>query len=174
MEATDKMGTARRAACYVRHYTGRASCIREWARPVAPAGAPNEHGYRWLEANRCGLRVAIENAGDVPGYNNHSGWYLNEDCMETVHGAVLLAPGGRYLAAVADPWNEGHFIVDMDAADDADNARSWADSMAERYAEDERAYQEQEFRQRLADDARDVIARIEELERDEETLDEEE
>ncbi len=98
---------------------------------------------RWCEdVSASGLRVEIENATEKV-YRRHTGYYCDDWQSEITHGIVARLPGGRgFLAGYVDPCNEGAACFDMEIAPDADTAARWADSMAERYAEDERDHSE--------------------------------
>ena len=106
--------------------------------------AYGERRLRWIENATDGLRFV--------GYANelarldHTGWYLDDYCGETVRGAVWQLPGRHgaplYVAGYADPWNDNAACISFDAlSDDKATAAQWADAIAERMAEAERDYQ---------------------------------
>lgn len=101
---------------------------------------------RWIESlNEAGLRLTGFSDEIVP-HLRHKGWFTDDDGFTgALRGAVLQLPsrGGqtRYLAAYADPENEGAFCVDLSVIDEKRDAALAADSMAERAAETERDYQ---------------------------------
>ena len=131
------------------------SCFANPTNPINPA---QPDGTRWLEAGH-GFRVLGWADELVPSYyraHRHHGWFA-DDCQDAVYrGAVVALPHGRMYPAVADPWNDGCYCVDfsqcfqIDRADDTreliDCAQA-ADGMAERMAEKERAFQEDEARE---------------------------
>lgn len=98
---------------------------------------------RWIENADRYFRIANDNAGLDGTRNSHYGWYLDEDCIETVHGAVLQLPARngspQYVPAVADPWNDGAYLVFLDDIyDEEREAAGAADEYARLYAEDVR------------------------------------
>lgn len=132
-------------------------------------GDPSADGSRWVEnAAETGLRfVGFADEVDKSNYAyrygiDHKGWFTDDegDNGETLRGAVLQLPArnGRpqYLAAYADPNNDGAFRVDLGrgvivgelggsaegASYDATarEAARAADSFAEQAAESERGY----------------------------------
>lgn len=124
-------------------------------RKVSPCGGINAGAAftvgrdvcRWIEnPAAAGMRV-VDYADKIEGSGiRHRGWYLDEDCQdEAARGIVFQLSSkrgeGRFLAAIADPCNDGPAIVCVDSmADDATTAARWADSLAERYADDSKAY----------------------------------
>jgi hypothetical protein len=108
-------------------------------KPKHIAYDPEFERRRWVENASKGLRVVP--ASDI-GVIDHNGWYLDDECSETVEGAVLLLPHGRCVPAIADPWIRDAYLVDFHSVtDDKRDAARWADSMAQQFAEREREYQ---------------------------------
>jgi hypothetical protein len=121
-------------------------------------------GSRWIEGDSVtDLRPRL--ASDVIRLR-HNGWYVDSFQDEVTFGIVLRLPNKRgFLAGCSDPWNwptkrdEGEFgpvIIDGDVYHDEDTAARCADQFAERYAEicldDEREFQEEQERERIADE----------------------
>ena len=102
-----------------------------------------ENHYRWVENIGEGLRH-VGASHDIVRLN-HTGWFTDDVFQETVHGSVYQLPArdgkAQYVPAVDDPCNDNCALVDFrSVTDDKEDAARWADSMAERYAEDEREY----------------------------------
>jgi hypothetical protein len=73
------------------------------------------------------------------------GWYTEDQGQgEIARGVVFQLPARngetRFMYGVADPCNDGPAILSHDIATDKGDAAQWADQLAERYAENERAY----------------------------------
>lgn len=94
----------------------------------------------------------ITNAHDVKDENGfrshvieHHGWYLDDVFQdETIHGAVLALPHGRFLSGYEDPFNDGMYIWSDEIFEGKRahiEAARRADRIAEIYAEHEREYQ---------------------------------
>lgn len=118
---------------------------------------------RWIENPAdCGLRF-VGYADECSGAVTHTGWYLDHDghTGESVRGVVYQLPAKngrpRFVAGYADPFNDGPVCLSFDdvvegerdsysnyAKDnpEAMTAASWADSIAESYADNEKDYRE--------------------------------
>jgi len=115
---------------------------------------------RFVENASLGLRVVGASHDIIRTRDRHTGWYL--DPMgdgETVHGAVLQLPSRDgapvYVPAFADPYIADCYCVNFHSAtEDKADCASWADSMAEYYAECERDYQTKESAKAFIEDAR--------------------
>ena len=125
----------------------------------------NERGERWCDATATHFRIlgpAHEHA-DL----RHTGWYCDDvGQSELAVGYVLRLPQGRYLAAMADPCNDGQHLIDCSRVFGADELRDCAyaaDAIAEAYAECERGYQ---ARWRVAYDWEQARERLCELRRE--------
>jgi hypothetical protein len=122
-----------------------------------PEWTPENHGrdrYRWVENASKGLRfvgkvheVRGNGEGNVPYFDrslvNHTGWFVDNYQSGTVSGEVYQLPARNgeslYIPAVGDPDNDDCAVLDFHSiTSDLKDAIRWADSMAERYAEDER------------------------------------
>ena len=106
--------------------------------------AYGERRLRWIENAADGLRFV--GYADELARLDHTGWYLDDCCGDTVRGAVWQLPGRHgaplYVPGYADPWNDGAACLSFDdLTDDKTTAALWADSIAERMAEAERDYQ---------------------------------
>jgi hypothetical protein len=106
--------------------------------------AYGESRLRWIENVSDGLRFAGF-ADELAGLR-HTGWYLDDDCGETIRGGVWQLAGRHgkpvYVAGYVDPWNDNAACLSFDdLTDDAAEAARWADGLAERMAEAERDYQ---------------------------------
>ena len=123
----------------------------------------NADALRWVENASDGLRIVGACHDILPrGRNSHTGWYTDDDCGETVHGAVLQLPGlagkPRYVPDIADPGIDDCYAVSFgNVTEDKEQAATWADSMAEAYAERAREYSARESARMHIDDARDTI-----------------
>lgn len=107
----------------------------------------NNKGGRWVENVSNGLRV--KGYADELGVRgiDHKGWYTDSDGIgDKLRGIVYLLPskgkGERYAYGYADPCNpDCAFLVFDDAfTDDLTGAARAADSEAEKYAEEQREY----------------------------------
>jgi len=138
---------SRRATQYMR--TKQAREKREKPITYNPGG---DKGMRWIENIGDGLRVY--EAHTVNTRIRHTGWFVDDYQEGMVCGLVVQLPARKgsggdgpemYYPGVSDAWNDGCGVVDFTqcTADKLDCAR-WADSMAERYAEEEREYQQTE------------------------------
>lgn len=123
------------------------STWRVWGTRDYTWSNPDDRGIAWIEnIQKAGLRF-VGYADEIINLG-HTGWFANEFQDETYRGAVLQrqAVDGKpcYLAAYADPNNEGTFRVDVREwfIDDKESAARLADSMAENVAEKEREHQE--------------------------------
>lgn len=126
----------------------RANAKRRFGRPAAwnPAYTDdNGRAWRWHEtAEGSGLRVAVENATEKANRNT-TGYYVDTFADESQHGVVLStrdpeSPRARFFAAISDPYNDGAYRILWESHDDMDSAVRAADSLAERAAEESRAY----------------------------------
>ena len=93
-----------------------------------------------LEAGAWQLRVSLTPPKSLGRFANTFGYYLDDDCDETVRPMVALLPHGRYLAGTT--LGEG-MSSGVDASWVHETEReAWraAYDMAEREAEDEREY----------------------------------
>ncbi len=112
--------------------------------------------YRWVEHPSSGLRFVgkaheIRGSGDgnMPYFDRslveHNGWYTDNYQNETVWGEVYQLPArdGKsiYVPSVSDPNNDGACIDFRAGTEDLTDAIRWSDSMAEKWAEEEREYQ---------------------------------
>lgn len=116
---------------------------------------PNGNRYRWVEHPGSGLRFVgkahdIRGSGDgnIPYFDraliDHTGWFTDVFHDEKVAGEVYQLPThdgkSMYIPAVEDPCNDGALLDFHSITDDLHDAIRWADSMAERYADDAREY----------------------------------
>lgn len=158
------------AAAYLNQWpTDWRAVAKDWTRRAVTRargnnGRPLEaYGFehcRWIEdPERVGLRL-VGYADELHGGIEHRGWYTDDDGHdETARGIVYQLPGrngrARYVAGYADPYNDGPALLAFGADivegerlesswDDDHDARhqiaSYADSMAERMAEEARDY----------------------------------
>jgi hypothetical protein len=146
-------------------------------------GTPfNIEGYRhtfgrWHESPETPFRF-IGLASDIVRLG-HTGWYTREnDCDETARGVVYMLPHGRFLAAIADPFQSdkdgsGPCIVETNATgqpiiyDSKEDAARAADSFAERYAEAARESDHRECERMKLEDAASEAAETLETNRSE-------
>ena len=151
---------------YLRGGNGRVSALQALAKARAsvakgetrdpssiPQGwNPESDGARYVDnLAAAGLRF-IGWADTLLLWSHHRGWYFDVDSEGVYRGAVLQLPArdGRpmYLAAYADPDNDGAFIVDTTSltsgerggADDTGDIARAADEFARVSAEKEREY----------------------------------
>lgn len=118
---------------------------RRSKRAYSAFGTVNKRGERWCSDAAAHFRIlgpAHEHA-DL----RHTGWYCDDVAQsELAVGYVLRLPHGRYLAAMADPYNAGQYLIDCSHVFAADELRdcAWAaDRIAEAYAERECEHQAQ-------------------------------
>lgn len=131
---------------------------REWT-PESQSRAMNPDRYRWVEHPADSLRFVgnaheIRGSGDgnMPYFDrslvDHTGWFTNRWQDETVCGQVYQLPARNgesiYVPAISDPNSDGAIIDFHSGTADITEAIRWSDSMAEKYAEAEREYQERE------------------------------
>lgn len=98
---------------------------------------------RWVENVSDGLRFVGE-AHEIASLRN-TGYYCDSFQDEVAKGGVWQLPGHDgnplFVAGVIDPCRADCAWIDFDTTTEKRDAAYWADSMAERYAEDEREYQ---------------------------------
>lgn len=85
--------------------------------------------------------------------DGHSGWYCDDDCGELCIGIVASLPHGRFLAGWRLTDNGEHILQTDLIFDDESDAASYADGMAESYADREREYQARYREAESLDDA---------------------
>lgn len=94
----------------------------------------------------------------------HRGWFVSDSTQDEVaRGEVYRLPHGRFIAAVADPFNDGPAMLYLGEVftDETEAART-ADSIAETYAEEVREHDAKENeRMREEEEAREAQARAE-------------
>jgi hypothetical protein len=112
---------------------------------------------RWIEdPGSVGLRL-VGLVHEIAPAVDHNGWYLDDDCVDTVSGVVYQVTGkrgaARYVVGYADPWNDGPACLDLVVIEGERRDSDWetnyglreaacaADGYAERMAEREREYQ---------------------------------
>lgn len=104
----------------------------------------------------------------------HTGWFTrHEEYSETARGVVYLLPHGRFIAAIADPFQtdkegQGPCIVEVNASgspylyESQEEAARAADGFAERYAEssreDDRVESERQAKEQEIEDAKAALA----------------
>ncbi|PIW31136.1 MAG: hypothetical protein COW30_00430 [Rhodospirillales bacterium CG15_BIG_FIL_POST_REV_8_21_14_020_66_15] len=145
------------------HYGGILETYRQGFRPLAFRHWPVDANDRAYAARRffgsatdAGLRFEAW-ADDVLRLR-YTGWYADELQDETFRGAVFRLPAGRkgrerFVAGYGESLSEG-FVLDLTEVWDGDfiGAAREADRLAERAAEDARAWQARESaRLRLED-----------------------
>lgn len=127
---------------------------------IRPAGSPWKVGrdsVRWIDdPERIGLRF-VGAAHSVDKGIGHTGWHVDSDGLDSIHGVVFQLPGkagkARYMAGFSDAFNSESVCLSTEiiesesysGAEDREAAREAAreaDRLAERYAESEREYQE--------------------------------
>lgn len=100
---------------------------------------------RWIEKNEPGVFTdANEYLRGTSRLAHTTGYYTNSHCDETAVPAVYTLEEAHF-AAVRDPNNDGCGVVDFEEsyADPVEAARA-AHGLAERYAESEREYADNE------------------------------
>lgn len=96
--------------------------------------------YRWVEhVSALGWR-AVGFADDIIPSLRHRGWYADTHCDEVYRGIVYRLPGNRFVFGYADPINLDCALLANWLADDAHDAARSADSIAERFADRDRAF----------------------------------
>lgn len=93
----------------------------------------------WLERPESCFRFAGY-ADELSRMVEYRGWYVDNDGLgETARGCVYRLTHGRFIAAVADPYNDGPAVVDFDRVyDDETEAAYAADETARLMAEEYR------------------------------------
>jgi hypothetical protein len=171
----------------IRHtWHGRANMALAVARKAIATGTTSPVGYpsflpgngigapfqcasepcRWVEKPAdCGFRF-VGFADDVAARSvRHTGWFVGDECGEKARGVVFQLPARNgspvFVAAIADPYNDGPAIVAFThTTDDATTAAIWADQLAESYADKERDYQRVTSARFRFDELADQIAFI--------------
>lgn len=113
-----------------------------WLKPWnSPYRDSRGQTWRWLDSD-VGLRIATENATASvnKGASRVNAYYVTDEPDETMHGLVLHLTGGRFLAAVSDPYNHRACRVLCRVFDDLDDAERTADHEAEKDAEEARQH----------------------------------
>ena len=124
----------------------------------------NEKGERWVENVSKGLRF-VGYANEVCKGIGHTGWYTNEFQDETIRGVVYRMSNGKLVCGVSDPCNEDCAFIDFSYSfdsDDENSAAHYADSFAERYAENERDYNSASTARHNFEEAKVEIAALQE------------
>jgi hypothetical protein len=124
----------------------------EWV-PDKPYG----DRYRIVEFPTTGLRLvgtAYEVARKEGFRLDATGYYVDEHQDELAVGEVYQLPACKgkpqYVPAVHDPWNDAAIIDFHSVTDDIRDAVRWADSMADKYAEESReCYRKDQAEQRI-------------------------
>lgn len=109
------------------------------------------HGHNCIHMDSDALDHLRVNDVDNVLSLNHSGWYCDDDCRETISGRVVALPGGRFLAFIV--WSECDGITVEDVIHDSErDAAVSANEMARIFAEHEREYRETESRAATLED----------------------
>lgn len=118
-------------------------------------------GNRWVTPHGMGFNVShaynvtrsedgryifadtnyLEHLRDVPkpSYIDHNGWFSDVWASETISGKVARVTHNRFIAYTVQSDADG-IAIDSGIYDDEDDAWRAADHMAQRQAEDEKAY----------------------------------
>lgn len=120
--------------------------------PASGIGAPFKVASdlcRWIEKpSDFGLRFVGYANKVAPRSVRRGGWSMDDDgCSgDVARGVVFQFPARngrpRFVAGIADPYNDGPAVVSFDVTDCETTAAHWADQLAERYAEKERTCHE--------------------------------
>lgn len=118
-------------------------------------------GCRWIEATETYMRD-IGDAHQIIRLR-HTGYYTDSFHEAVVVGAVFQLPARRgvtqYVPAVRDPHNKGAALADFsNLTESKEDAARAADSMAERYAEDERDTDARYQAEQQIEDAKESIS----------------
>lgn len=137
----------------------------------------DDRRFRWVERPSDGLRfvgkvheIRMDGSGNLPYFDrsliDHTGWFMDAFQDNTAWGEVYQLPArdGKniYVPAIStkedEKYNNHGAILDFHSTtDDIKDAIRWADSMAERYAEDEREYQARESaRLRIEENTKEI------------------
>ena len=151
----------------------------EWT-PNAEPGVrfrPDDRRFRWVEHPSAGLRFVgkaheIRSDGDgnrpyiARALVDHNGWYTDSLQDELAWGEVYQLPARNgesvYVPAIRTSnddrdGNDGAVLDFHATTSDLKDAIRWADSMAERFAEDEREYQVRESAKMRIEENTDAI-----------------
>lgn len=97
--------------------------------------SPGKHGDQIIYYCHTGQYFPRETWCDEIINLNHTGWFTDIDCRETVRGLVVSLPHGRYLAGYC--WSEnGERVYFTEIYDCQDTAAHVADSYAEQFGTD--------------------------------------
>lgn len=129
---------------------------KEWKHRSHPGLNPRIEGrehVRWVETPEAyGMRW-VGYADEVASLR-HQGWFTDDEYQDEVFRGVVFRGvvyrmatrkgTPRFVYGYADPNNKGAALLCFDYCDDKIDAARWADSFAERKAEEERAYRAKE------------------------------
>ena len=157
---------------WIRSKDRRVTQYPKWGAPYNPRIDGQDH-VRWIEnIGEAGLR-SCGFADEIVSSIEHKGWYADPHGFDdnVYRGIVCQLPARngfpQYVYGYADPNNEGAALIDSDIIEgqlngDEDNASAEifaaaraADSMAQRYAEEEKDYQMKESARIAAEEKRD-------------------
>lgn len=108
----------------------------------------HSHGEVWriIENPEAGNALRFAGYADEILRLRHTGWFTDTEFQdETARGAVWQLTGHkgkpRYLAGFRDPAGNDAGFIAYPVTDDKEQAASWADDFARKYAESESEYQ---------------------------------
>ena len=161
--------TRRPVSAAVRAYLDKKKRMPQYANAIVfnpewkpDASARSRERYRWVEYPERGLRL-VGKSHEVTGRrgNYHTGWYVDSFQSETTCGVVYQLPARngapRYVPGNTDPCSDAAVLDFHSITDDKEECARWADSMAERYAEESRdAERADRAEQRIAEIAEEI------------------
>lgn len=132
---------------------------------------PNEC-YRWVEFISALEWRAVGFADEIISSLRHRGWYADTHYDDVYRGIVYRLPGNRFLFGYADPINPDCALLANCFSADAHEAARSADTIAQRFAERDRSFDEAwhaveeavEMRRDARDKVREALADLRELE----------
>ncbi len=128
------MFQATKTACaFYTHADGR--------RQLTPICRPDRNAHFKIGSTVCVWDESPElrNAGFADEVVNlrHKGWFVSEEFQDEVaRGVVFLLPHGKFLAGIADPFNDGPHMLALETYSSKEDAARAADHIAEVYAGD--------------------------------------
>jgi hypothetical protein len=163
-----------------RRYPAAIAYNREYDPHESATSRCHSKRFRWVEHPGAGLRFVGKvheirgfGEGNQPYFHrpliDHTGWFMDSYHDSLAWGVVYQLPASkagesRYVPGICDTnndtdGNDGAILDFHSITSDLTDAIRWADSMAERYAEDEREYQIRESaRVRIEECAKEIQA----------------
>lgn len=98
-----------------------------WRKPCG--NNPICDGKQWLEKPT----IRFVGYADELAKINHNGWYVDNDCHETIRGVVYQLPArdgkARFVAGHSDAWNDGAAYIDWSTIYESDFESEMRDAL---------------------------------------------